>query len=126
MRRVGIGTRVLNFVIDTTIIFLLSYAAFRAWRWYGFYYGALFIPFYYFFWSFLFVYYLFFEAIFQRTPGKWVSLTKVVNGKGGKPSFAQIVIRSLVRLIIIDCFFIPFLNDRTLHDYLSKTEVVEI
>ena len=126
MRRVGIGTRVLNFVIDTTIIFLLSYAAFRGWRWYAVYYSAFFIPFYYFFWSFLIVYYIFFEAIFQRTPGKWVSLTKVVNEKRGKPSFAQIVIRSLVRLIIIDCFFIPFLNDRTLHDYLSKTEVVEI
>jgi uncharacterized RDD family membrane protein YckC len=65
-----------------------------------------------------------FESIFSRTPGKWLSLSKVVNKNGKKATFLQIVLRSLARLTIIDCFFIPFL-DKTLHDFISKTEVVE-
>ncbi|HXL54878.1 MAG TPA: RDD family protein, partial [Chitinophagaceae bacterium] len=63
--------------------------------------------------------------LFSRTPGKWLSLSKVVNKKGKKTSFLQILLRSIVRLTIIDCFFIPFL-DKPLHDYVSKTEVVEV
>lgn len=73
----------------------------------------------------MFVYYIFFEGIFKRTPGKWLSLSKVVNKSAGKPAFWRILIRSLIRLTIIDCFFIPFL-DKPLHDYLSGTEVVEV
>ena len=75
-------------------------------------------------WITIFIYYTFFEAIFKRSPSKWLTISKVVNKQGGKPAFWQILIRSLIRLTIIDCFFIPFL-DKPLHDYLSKTEVVE-
>ena len=124
MKQVGIGTRTLNFIVDTLIIFFLSFLAYHGWAFYAYYYGIIYIPFYYFFWSILFLYYTLFESIFSRTPGKWLSLSKVVNKKGKKASFLQIVLRSLARLTIIDCFFIPFL-DKTLHDYISKTEVVE-
>jgi uncharacterized RDD family membrane protein YckC len=72
----------------------------------------------------LFVYYLVLEGLFARTPGKWFSNTKVVNKKGRRPSFGSIFIRSLARLTVIDMFFIPFI-DKTLHDYLSNTDVVE-
>ncbi|MGI8951124.1 MAG: RDD family protein [Chitinophagaceae bacterium] len=125
MINVGIGTRVLNFIVDTLLIFLLSFAAFKGWQFYSYYWGIIYFPFYYFFWSIIFIYYLFFESIFKRTPGKWLSFSKVVSKNGGKPSFIQIVLRSLIRLTIIDCFFIPFL-DETLHDYVSKTKVVEV
>ena len=125
MIKVGIGTRVLNFLVDTLLIFLLSFLAYKGWTFYAFYYGILFFPFYYFFFAILFIYYLVFESIFGRTPGKWLSFSKVVSKNGGKSSFIQIFLRSIVRLTIIDCFFIPFL-DKTLHDYVSKTEVVEI
>jgi len=125
MKQVGIGTRTLNFIVDTLIVFLLSFLAYRGWAFYVFYYQIIFIPFYYFFWSILFLYYILFESLFSRTPGKWLSMSKVVNKKGEKASFLQIVLRSIVRLTIIDCFFIPFL-DKTLHDYVSKTEVVEV
>ncbi len=125
MNKPGIGTRVLNFLVDTALIFGLSFAAYKFWYFYVFYYGLLFLPFYVFFWAVMFIYYLFFESIFKRTPGKWITMSKVVNKKGGKPSFLQIVIRSLIRLTIIDCFFIPFFDD-TLHDYVSKTTVVEV
>lgn len=125
MKTVGIGTRVLNFLADTSIIFLLSYAAYKGWTFYVYYYKMTYFPFYCFFATILFLYYLLFETLFSRTPGKWFTYTRVVNKNGGKSSFFQVFLRSIVRLTIIDCFFIPIL-DKTLHDYLSKTEVVEI
>lgn len=124
MKNVGIGTRVLNFVVDTLLIFLISYFAYRGNSFYVYYYHTEGVPWYYFFWGTMVVYYLLFELIFSRTPGKWLSVSKVVNMQGKRPAFWQIVVRSFARLIIIDSFFIPFL-DKTLHDYLSKTAVVE-
>src|SRR5690242_5061530 len=125
MKRVGIGTRVLNFIVDTILVFVIGFFAHKVNSFYAYYYHSFYLQFYIWFYMALVVYYTVFEAIFKRTPGKWLSFSKVVNNKGGKPSFLQILIRSLVRLTIIDCFFIPFL-DKTLHDYLSKTEVVEV
>lgn len=125
MKRAGFGTRVLNFIIDTLLIFGITYGLYNWWIFHVMYWKYAFIPFYAMFWIIMFVYYTFFEAIFKRSPGKWLSLSKVVNKKGTKPAFWQILIRSLIRLTIIDCFFIPFL-DKPLHDYLSKTEVVEV
>ena len=125
MKQVGIGTRVLNFLIDTTVIFAISYFAHQYWLWYVFYYHAIFISFGCFFFTTLFLYYFILESIFARTLGKWLSFSKVVDANGKKPNVGLILIRSLVRLIIIDMFFIPFL-DKTLHDYLSKTNVCEV
>ena len=124
MNKVGIGTRVLNFMIDVLLITALSFAVFKGWQFYAFYYGIIFFPFYYFFWFIWVLYYFVLETIFGRTPGKWVSVSKVVSKNGGKPNIAQYLIRSISRLILIDAFFIPFL-DKTLHDFLSATEVVE-
>src|SRR3954465_15491462 len=104
MNVVGVGTRTLNFVVDTLIIFFISFSIFKGWEFYAYYYHIVFIPFYYFFWIILFFYYLLFESFFARTPGKWLSLSKVVNKQGNKPSFFRVVIRSVVRLTIIDCF----------------------
>lgn len=128
MRIVGIGTRVFGFIPDFIIICAITYGIDRGWDFYVFYYGFLYISFFYFLAMVGFVYYLFFEGIWKRTPGKWLSLTKVVNQQGGKPSFIQILIRSAARVlgvIIVDSIFISFLH-KTLHDFLSRTEVVEI
>ena len=125
MKVVGTGTRVLNFLIDVLLIFIIS-VAFD--KWYTFqvvYWGYTPLPAYSFFFISLFVYYFIFELIWKRTPGKWISISKVVTKDGKKPNFFQIFIRSLVRLIVIDCFFIPFLDGKTLHDYLSGTVVIE-
>ena len=124
MNKAGFGTRTLNFIIDTLLIFGIAYGLYNWWIFYVMYWEYTFIPFYIFFFGFIFIYYVFFEGIFKRSPGKWLSISKVVNKNGNKPNFLQIIIRSLVRVTIIDCFFIPFL-DKPLHDYLSKTEVVE-
>jgi len=124
LKYVGTGTRVLNFIIDTILVFIIAYIAFKIHKWYVFYYRISYFNFGWFFFASMFVYYTILESIFARTPGKWFTQSKVVNKQGFKPSFLSIIIRSLVRVTIIDMFFIPFL-DKTLHDYLSKTEVVE-
>lgn len=124
LKNTGVGTRVLNCIIDTFFVFILAYAASRTYTWYVFYYGIMYLNFGWFFAASIFVFYTICEAFFSKTPGKWVSQTRVVNLMGFKPSFTQILIRSLVRLTIIDCFFIAFL-EKPLHDYLSKTEVVQ-
>src|ERR1041385_2194310 len=125
MNRVGFGTRVLNCLIDTLLIFGISYGINKWWDFHVMYWQYTFIPFYGFFWGTMFVYYTIFEAIFNRSPAKWISLSKVVNKSGKRPAFWQVVVRSLVRLTIIDFFFMPIL-DKPLQDYLSKTEVVEV
>ena|ERR1700709_2304041 len=124
MKRAGFGTRVLNCIIDTLLIFVIAYVVNNLWDVQAQYWHYPYIPFYGIFWIILFVYYTFFEAIFKRSPAKWITISKVVNKQGKRAAFWQILVRSLIRLTIIDCFFIPFL-DKPLHDYLSKTEVVE-
>lgn len=125
MRKVGEGTRALNFFIDTMIVFVLAFATFKVWNWYVLYWGYTPHNFGWFFFGALFIYYTFFEGLFARTPGKWFTYSKVITRQGKRPGFLQILLRSLTRLTIIDMFFIPFL-EKPLHDYLSKTEVIEI
>ena len=124
MRIVGIGTRVLNFMVDTILIAIISIFCYHGWNLYVQFYGYPFFNYGWFFFGIIFIYYTFFEFIFNRTPGKWLSYSKVVNKQGQRPSFPQILLRSASRLVLIDMFFIPFL-DKTLHDFFSNTEVVE-
>lgn len=124
MKEVGVGTRVINFIIDTLLIALISYGLFKWHQFYVHYWGFYPYQYYIFFYATLFIYYLLFELIFTRTPGKFISMTRVRNTHGKRPAWYQILLRSLLRLTIIDPFFIPFFN-RTLHDQLSGTRVVE-
>lgn len=124
MNKVGIGTRVLNFLIDTFLFFWLGFIGYKIWYFYAYYYRIPFVPFYYFFYIAWFIYYLVSEGLTASTPGKRFTYSKVVTKAGGRPAFWQVLVRSAIRLTIIDCLFIPFL-DKPLHDYLSGTEVVE-
>lgn len=125
MKVVGTGTRVLNFLIDTLLIFIIGYVFAKWYNFHVMYWHYTPLPPYSFFFISLFVYYFIFEAIWKRTPGKWLSISKVVNKAGKQPSILQVLVRSIVRLTVIDLFFIPFLDGRTLHDYLSNTYVIE-
>lgn len=125
MNEVGIGTRVINFLIDTLIIWLISYGLFKWYNFYVYYYNFQSYQFYLFFYGTLFLYYFIFESLFSRSPAKWLTLTQVRNDKGKKPGIYRIFLRCILRLTIIDPFFIPFLQ-RPLHDALSKTRVVEV
>ncbi|MBG9376988.1 RDD family protein [Panacibacter sp. DH6] len=125
MNRVGVGTRVINFFLDSLIAGIITFILSKVWNFYVVYWSYPYINTIYIYGGVTLVYYTFFESIWARTPGKWASYSKVVNKKGLKPRFHIIFLRSIARLIIVDCFFIPFLN-KTLHDYVSSTEVVEI
>lgn len=125
MKRVGTGTRVLNFLIDTFVIFLIGLIFGQWYNFHVMYWNYTALPPYSFFFITLFLYYFLFEVFTTRTPAKWLTISKVVNKSGKRASFIQIFVRTLVRLTVIDCFFIPFLDGLTLHDYLSRTEVVE-
>ncbi|HEY5240807.1 MAG TPA: RDD family protein [Polyangiaceae bacterium] len=70
-------------------------------------------------------YYVLFEATLGRTPGKFITRTRVVNRAGGKPTFGQIVGRSFARLVPFKAF--SFLGSRGgWHDRWSHTRVVRI
>ena len=125
MKEMGIGSRVVNFLVDTLVVFLIGYGLYKWYSFYMMYYAYKFFPFYVFFYGTLFSYYFIFEGITGRTLGKFLTFTKVVTSAGKRPSFLQYFFRSLLRLTIIDPFFIPFL-DRPLHDALSKTRVVQV
>ncbi len=68
-------------------------------------------------------YYVFFEGIWARTPGKFLFGTVVVNEDGGRPSIGQTFGRSLCRLIPFEPFSFLF-ADRGWHDSIPKTYVV--
>jgi uncharacterized RDD family membrane protein YckC len=125
MQTVGDGTRILNFLIDTLLVFLLAMIAFRTWNWYVYYWRFTPYNFGWFFFGSVFIYYTLFETLTQRTPGKWLSKSRVVSISGKKPSLLPIIIRSLARITVIDLFFGPFLG-MPLHDYISKTRVVSV
>jgi uncharacterized RDD family membrane protein YckC len=75
----------------------------------------------------LLLYYIFFESLWARTPGKWVFGTRVVDDLGGKPRFGQVLGRSLARIVPFEAFSILFANDadvRGWHDRWPRTRVV--
>jgi uncharacterized RDD family membrane protein YckC len=68
-------------------------------------------------------YYIFFEGIWARTPGKLIFGTVVITELGTKPPIGQIIKRTLCRLIPFEAF--SFLGSgRGWHDSISKTRVV--
>ncbi len=70
-------------------------------------------------------FYVFCELIWQKTPGKLASKTKVVRLDGGKPTFSQILGRSFARLIPFEPFSYLFgAYPMGWHDSLSGTIVV--
>jgi len=124
MRVVGIGTRIIDFLIDTVVVLLFSYLVNRASNFYQYYWGFSGVSAWTIFAVVLVVYYIVSEGFFGTTLGKRASISKVVDKNGKRPNFMQIVVRSIVRVFPLDFVFIPF-TDRTLHDIASQTFVVE-
>ena len=62
-----------------------------------------------------FFYYVFFEGMWARTPGKFVFRTVVVNEDGGAPSLRSVMIRTLCRFIPFEPFSVLF-AERGWHD----------
>jgi uncharacterized RDD family membrane protein YckC len=72
----------------------------------------------------MFAYYVGFESLWGRTPGKFVCGTIVVTDEGGTPTFRTIAVRTLCRFIPFEPF--SFFGDRGWHDKFSKTQVVMV
>jgi uncharacterized RDD family membrane protein YckC len=71
-------------------------------------------------------YYLLFESIWNKTPAKFLTKTKVITKDGEKPSFKTILIRTLCRLIPFEAFsFLGSKNPVGWHDEISKTRVID-
>lgn len=68
------------------------------------------------------VYYIAFEGLWARTPGKLVFGTVVVTEAGAKPSLGQVAGRTLCRFIPFEVF--SCLGERAWHDSIPKTRVV--
>lgn len=73
---------------------------------------------------FLYVmYHALFEHFFGKTPGKFLTKTKVLKKDGSKPTFINIFGRNAARLIPFDPLSYLF-SDRGWHDQISDTYVV--
>jgi uncharacterized RDD family membrane protein YckC len=64
------------------------------------------------------------EALLQRTLAKFLTGTMVVTASGARPSLGQIVGRSLIRFIPFEAFTFLGTHPVGLHDSLSGTRVV--
>ncbi|MBT3209774.1 MAG: hypothetical protein HN704_12690 [Bacteroidetes bacterium] len=71
------------------------------------------------------IYYMVFEGITGRSFGKYLTHTKVVSSNNNRPTFMQIFIRTLVRLIFIEVISFLSKNPNGWHDKLSNTKVIE-
>ena len=121
----GNGRRFLNFLIDYVCFLVMSWMvglaialsgseALVAW--------LLSIPEALLGLALMFGYYVGFEYLMGRTPGKLITGTKVVNAIREKPRFMQVVGRTLARFIPFEPF--SFLAERFWHDSLSGTYVI--
>ena len=70
------------------------------------------------------VYYIPLEAMSGRTIGKLITGTKVVSENGHRPSFSEVIKRTLSRFIPFEAFSFLGKDSRGWHDTLSKTYVV--
>ena len=71
------------------------------------------------------IYYLLFESIWQKTPAKFITKTRVILENGSKPKFNNILIRTLLRLVPFDWLtYLSSKNPIGWHDRFSKTLVV--
>lgn len=72
------------------------------------------------------IYYFILELLTQRTLGKFITRTKVVNYDGGKPSLRSVLIRTISRYIPFEVLsFVGSKNPSGWHDILSHTAVVD-
>ena len=71
----------------------------------------------------LFFYYFFFELLFQATPGKLITQTRVISRQEAPLEASTIALRTLIRLVPFEPF--SFLFGEGWHDKWSNTMVVD-
>ncbi|MEC5157479.1 RDD family protein [Chryseobacterium sp. MP_3.2] len=118
--------RVLACVLDiylVTLIQLLMYTLYNFFRVGQFRLSMLYVidDFRILFVFFFLLYYFISEYLFRKTIGKRIFKLEVIFTRR---DLKTIIIRTIIRLVPIDVFFI-LIYKKTLHDILSKTDVVE-
>ena len=79
---------------------------------------------YLFYFVVYFIYYIVFESNFGKTPGKFITRTRVVTEDGERPTVKSIMRRTLCRIIPFEPF--SFLGSGAgWHDSMSNTMVVK-
>jgi uncharacterized RDD family membrane protein YckC len=118
------GLRFGTYIIDMIGYYALSFVVFTALLILGVEWGNGFTPILISL-SCYFFYYVFFEGLWARTPGKFLFRTVVVNEDGGPPSLRAVLIRTLCRFIPLEPFSVLF-AERGWHDGISDTRVVPV
>lgn len=122
---VGSGLRLVNFIIDMfvwlTLAFILNMIIISILGIKGS--GLISLIGYPLFIGTYITYYSLMEIKYQKTVGKLVTNTKVVDLNGNKPDEGKIIARTFCRLIPFDRLSFVFTKNG-IHDYLSKTTVI--
>ena len=123
--------RIINFIIDFSIIILICILLFYAFAKAIFLFGLnnlipdgkiisidtlLLIV--------MALYYLLFESLANKTIAKYLTKTRVVNRTGDKPTFLQIVARTFIRTIVPLDLLTFIYGAKGWHDRYSFTEVI--
>lgn len=114
MHEINKGTRIINFIIDLTIIiivFSISNAIFNV--------STSYVVLY----SIYLVYYFIFESYNGQTIGKMITKTVVVDMNHLKPTMGRIALRTILRLNPFDGLSYLFGQEQGGHDLLSKTRL---
>jgi uncharacterized RDD family membrane protein YckC len=126
MRIADKGTRFGNYILDTIGFFIIIML--HAFILDGLLHvipedGSPLLGIYYF--VLYFGYHFLFEYFFGRTPGKFITNTRVTDFDGQKPTAKELFIRNICRLIPFDNLSFLF-GDKGWHDSISETQVVYV
>jgi RDD family len=123
----GAGLRFANHIIDRVMIIFVVVKAFFSLRYWvdkdtlpesaGIIYVIEIV--------FVLLYYAVFEVIFNTTAGKCATNTTIVNDRGERPNFGQVLGRTFCRLIPFEAFSFFGAGARGWHDSIPDTYVVE-
>ena len=124
LTRASTTKRLINFIVDFISFVIIFWII-------GEFFGFIFDinieenpdPFVFFMFAAFLINYGLMELRFQKTLGKFITKTRVVNMNGEKPSNKLILGRMFCRLIPFDCFSFIF-AENGFHDSVSKTRVV--
>lgn len=105
-----------NFVFDNILILVILYGIDQVVGYNGFLTKVIVVL----------VYYISFELVTGKTPGKMNTKTRVVMQDGSQLTFGAVFIRTIVRIIPFEALsFLGSKNPIGWHDKWSKTRVVE-
>lgn len=117
MRGINTGTRIINYLIDMVAVISISIIPMLI---FGSLIGETL--------TFILIwmaYYFFFEFFTQRTLGKIITNTTVIDLKNEKPTAKRVFLRTILRLNPFDGISYLFGKVQGMHDVLSNTRLVE-